>query len=369
VSAANLARAVAAAGALATAALGGGVPAAGAAGLSAAQLAAGADHDCIVGGGAAPRVDWSALRNPILSYPRAGAKDEALVWTDGRWHLLFSYLTDDRSAPGGVRWQIATATSSDLAHWSAPVAWPAQAGSLGVASPDVVRSPSGGFVVTYQSNPSASGQDKLYYRTSADLVHFSAPHPLARALAPTPADRQIDGALAYTGHGVMLGFKASTGGSAQHFEVAWSKSGSLAGPWTLLGRPDITVYDNTVENYEFVGVGGHWDLVATSNLLDQPWIFALSGDPSTPHRWLAWTGGRELAVPAQAWDSGQGVSGVDFEQANSAFLCDARSADGYYYLLYAGSSELSAFGGWGHAAIGIARSTDLVHWQLPGSAG
>ncbi len=336
-----------------------------AAGLSPAQLADGADHACIVGDGGAARVDWSALTDPVLSYPLAGAKDEAVVWSGGRWHMLFSYLTNDPSAPGGVRWDVATATSADLTPWSAPDPWPRQAGTLGVASPDVVRTPAGRFVVTYQSNPSGAGQDKLYYRTSADLEHFSAAHPLAPALAPAAADRQIDAALAFTGHGVILGFKASSADGPQHFEVASSASGSLAGPWTLLGRPDITLYDDTVENYEFVGVGGHWDLVATSNELDQPWLFRLDGDPATPASWLHWSTGRELQVPAEPWDSGQGLTGVGYERDNSAFLCDARSVDGYYYLLYAGSDELSQFGGWGHAAIGIARSTDLVHWQVP----
>ena len=60
------------------------------------------------------------------------------------------------------------------------------------------------------------------------------------------------------------------------------------------------------------------------------------------------------------------MSSVSYEHANSVFLCDARSADGYYYATYAGSRELTAFDGWGHATIGIARSRDLVHWQVPG---
>jgi hypothetical protein len=34
------------------------------------------------------------------------------------------------------------------------------------------------------------------------------------------------------------------------------------------------------------------------------------------------------------------------------------------YLTYAGSTELSAFGGWGHARIGIARSDNLTNWQV-----
>lgn len=233
----------------------------------------------------------------------------------------------------------------------------------------MTRSPSGRFVVTYQSDPGEPGgrQDRLYERTSSDLVHFSAPRPLAHALAPAPGDRMIDGALAWTGHGVILGYKSGVEGGSQAFEVAWSPTGSLAGPWTVVGKPDISVDDGTVENYEFVTVGGHWDLVATSNELDQPWLFSLTGDPATPSGWLRWSAGRQLLVPAAPWDTGEGISSIGFEHANSAFLCDARSVDGYDYLLYAGSSELSQFGGWGHAEIGIARSTDLVHWQVPGT--
>jgi hypothetical protein len=340
-------------------------PVAVAAGLSPEALATGSDHACVVGDASQVKIDWSALTNPVLSYPDAGAKDEAIVWAGGRWHMLFSYLTHDHTAPGGVRWHIATATSSDLTHWSAAHPWPHQSGTVGVASPDVVRTPSGHFVVTYQSNPASSGQDKLYYRTSDDLQRFSAPHPLAASLARAPGDRQIDAALAFTGHGVILGFKTGSVDSDQHFEVARSASGSLAGPWTLIGRPDITLYNDTIENYEFVVAQGHWDLVATSNELDQPWLFQLDGDPATPSSWLHWSTGRELQVPAQPWDSGQGLTGTGYEQDNSAFLCNSQSTDGYYYLLYAGSHELTQFGGWGHAAIGIARSTDLVHWEVP----
>jgi len=148
--------------------------------------------------------------------------------------------------------------------------------------------------------------------------------------------------------------------------VAWSPSGSLAGPWHPVGRPDISLYGDTVENYEFLTIGGRWYLVATSNTLDQPWLFSLSGPASVPSSWLHWTNGRQLQIPAQSWDSGPGLSSVTYEHANSVFLCDARKADGYVYATYAGSDELTQFDGWGHAEIGIARSKDLVHWQVPG---
>jgi hypothetical protein len=340
------------------------------AGLSAQELAAGAGHACIVPGGGTAVVDWARLGNPVLSYPAAGVKDEALIWAGGTWHMLFSEVTADASLPDGVYWDVATATSPDLVHWSAASPWPRQDGVLGVASPDIVRGPDGGYVVTYQSDPGGSGpsgtQARLYYRTSNNLVAWSPPHSLAQSLAPAPADRMIDGAFVFTDHQLLLGFKFSSPDQPDVFEMARSVSGAPRGPWQLVGRPDIEVDNGTIENYEFVVAAGRWRLVATSNNLDQPWLFTLTGDPATTAGWLQWSGGVELNVPAQAFNSGAGISSVDYEHANSAFLCSASSLPGhYYYLLYAGSDELSQFGGWGHAKIGVARSTDLVHWQVP----
>ncbi len=339
-------------------------------GLTTDQLAAGAGHACAPTGGRAPAVDWSALHNPVLAAATGGTKDEAVVWADGHWHLLFSYVTYDPSLPGGIRWDIATATSTDLVHWSAIDPWPAQAGVYGVASPDIVRQPSGTYLVTYQSDPGAlppsSSASRLYYRTSADLRHWSAPRALAHSLAPAPTDRMIDGALVTTGHQLLLGFKYSSPTQPDVFELARSASGGPQGPWLVVGRPDIQVDGGTVENYEFVRVGGLWRLMATSDNLDQPWLFTLAGNPDRARGWLSWSPGRELVVPSQPFNTGPGLSSVDFEHANSSFLCDAGGRPGHFiYLFYAGSDELTQFDGWGHADIGVARSTDLVHWQVP----
>jgi hypothetical protein len=347
--------------------------------LTPSQLAAGAAHDCVTATSGPVTVDWSHVSNPVFSDRRGGVKDEAMVWAGGSWHLLFSFVTDDASLPGGVRWDIATATSGDLVHWSPLTAWRRQPGVLGVASPDVVRDPAGGYLVTYQSDAGsavqtdqasteAGAQDRLFYRTSADLRTWSAPHPLAASLAPAPADRMIDGALVFTGHQLLLGFKYSSPTRPAAFELARSTTGEPQGPWVLVGRPDITVNGDTVENYEFLMLAGRWHLVATSNTLDQPWLFTLAGNPGTAAGWLHWTGGYQLNVPSQAFDRGPGISSLGFEHANSAFICDASSLPGhFYYLFYAGSSELTRFGGWGHAEIGVARSTDLIDWQVPPS--
>ena len=159
--------------------------------------------------GSRPRtIDWSALINPVLSYQNIGVKDQALQWSGGTWHMLFSDMTHTRATPH-VKFDVAIAQSPDLRHWSTP-----RVIATNAASPDIVRDPSGDFVVTYQT------PNGLDYRvsTGASLQHWSPPHPLGRGLA----HRMIDAALAFTGHGVILGFKAGT--TKQHFEIAWAPS-------------------------------------------------------------------------------------------------------------------------------------------------
>lgn len=337
--------------------------------LTKIQLANGADHACIVPGSKPPTIDWSALHNPILSYPNAGVKDQALIWALGKWHMLFSYMTTPPNSPGGVTFNVATATSPNLTTWSAPDPWPTQRGIADAVSPDIVRDPAGDFVATYQGTSAVKGPgyglNKLYYRISSNLISWSKPYSLAHSIAPLPTQTSIDPALAFTGNGVFLGTKITNGTGHAHFEIAWSPSGSLNGPWQLLGRANIVLYNDTVENYEFVLLQGKWHLIATSNILDQPWIFTLAGNPNKAINWLHWTDGYEVKIPSQPFNTGPGLSSLTFEHANSAFLCDAHALDGYYYMTYSASTELTAFGGWGHARIGIARSKNLKTWQVP----
>ena len=136
----------------------------------------------------------------------------------------------------------------------------------------------------------------------------------------------------------------------------------------MVGRPDITVNDDTIENYEFVHAAGRWRLVATSNTFDQPSaLHAGRRIRPPPAGWLHWTDGYQLAVPTPGFDTGPGISDVDFEHANSAYLCDASALSPATTTTWSTRAATSwpAFDGWGHAKIGIARSTDLVHWQVP----
>ena len=308
------------------------------------------------------QIAWGQLRNPILSYPTRGIRDPSIRLVGGRWRLLFTAVTGN--AP---EWSLASSASADLRRWDAPNTW-TQTGVIGLASPDVTLRPDGTYVATYQSDPgetSPPGEDKLWYRTSTDVVHWSAPHRLMPSLHSRPDERLIDSALAWTDRGVFLGYKFGLKDGTQYFEIAWSPSGSLDGPWTYVGRPNITVYGGTIENYEFQRIDGVWTVLATSNNLDRPWLFSLRGNPKDPKGWLDWSAGRELEVPAEQWNFAVGLNSVNYEQSNGAYLCDARRLDGHFYLFYFGTNELTTYGGWGHTSLGMARSTNLITWEVP----
>jgi hypothetical protein len=107
-------------------------------------------------------------------------------------------------------------------------------------------------------------------------------------------------------------------------------------------------------------------VLVTEIPIHRPKLYRLAGDPNDPESWRHWTLVRQLDVPAEAWNGGE-TPGITHETANAAYLCDARRLDGYWYLLYAGSTELATFEGRGHAKIGVARSKDLERWEVPPS--
>jgi hypothetical protein len=288
-------------------------------------------------------------------------KDPALVAARGTWFLLFS-VVDARG-----NWRIGIEHSNDLRTWSPLVRLPHDPAVSGEASPDVERAPDGNYVVTYQSFPNDvhGGMSKLYYRTTSDFVHFSAAQPLGQPLHDAPGDRMIDAALAWTPAGLLLGYKTGVVGSALAFEIARSASGTLQGPWRLVGRPDIRVFGDTIENDQFIRIDGAWKLVATSNQLDRPFLFDLAGNPAQPAAWLRWSPGRQLSIPQEAWNPGTGLTGATYEHANGAYLVDHRRGDGHFYVVYEDAPTMTGFFDQGHGVFAIARSTDLVHLTVP----
>jgi hypothetical protein len=290
------------------------------------------------------RVAWGKLTNPIVAYPDRAVKDMTVRYVDGIWHMFFSYI---REAP--FRFQIGHITSRDLVRWSRVEVWD-DPQTKGLASPEITLLPSGEYVITYNSHTEDVGgaRPKLYYRTTRDFVTYSAPKRLLSNLYTGRGDRLIDAALAATADGYFVAFKEE-----QRFRIAYRALGSLDGGFRELDRPSPRI-----ENYQFLQIDGKWRLLGTA--LEgghRPLLFTLRGDASRRENWSRWDAETELSVPGESWNTR--------ERANSAHLVDHRAVDGFYYLFYAGSTELSRYEGRGHAKIGIARSRDLVRWQVP----
>lgn len=317
-------------------------------------------------------VAWDRMKNPILSYPDAAVKDMSVRLADGRWRILFSYAR----GPEG-RFDMGSVSSHDLVSFSRPQVVPA------LASPEITRDPDGTWLIAAQQydQPKLA---KLRILTTRDFETFSDRRPLAPELAPDaddPKQRVIDAALAHADAGLFLAYKQGDL-VEQSPRIAHSPSGSPEGPWTVLGQPDVGLF----ENYQFFVLDGTWHMLGTTvpdveelvehlELLEQgmtgsenppthrPVLYRLAGDPDVPANWLRWEKVGEIEIPEERWNTFTGDG--DYERSNSAHLCDARPLDGYFYLFYAGSTEVEAFGGTGHAKLGIARSKDLRTWELP----
>ncbi|MGH9026480.1 MAG: hypothetical protein ACRDWD_10270 [Acidimicrobiia bacterium] len=292
-------------------------------------------------------VSWDQARNPVISLPDQALKNETVTVIDGRWYLITSYRFEDERV-GSVLFE-----SDGLATWTQR-----EARLPDDNSPNLTREGGGNYVLTFQS-VDTGGATRLYYRTSPDLVTWSDRRPLFPDAFP--GQRLIDPGLAHTANGLFLMFKRGERDGPQFSEVAWSESGDLDGPWELLGEPDT----KPLEDFQFLVIDGAWHVLGTEiPIVHVPVLYRLVGDPADPESWLHWEEVGRFEIPEESWNEGA-TPGITHETANASFLCDARAADGYFYLFYGGSTELDTFAGRGHAKIGVARSRDLQTWEVP----
>ena len=309
-------------------------------------------HDCIPRDKAEQgdaEVPWKDLKNPVFELDDA-TKDQALRLIDGAWHLFYSDRSPDGSAAVGH------AVSTDLRDWQPERLFE------GMGSPDITRAADDRYVITAQQRDPVNEEiSRIHYRAAPDVEGVWTE---AKRLAPGLYEdqRTIDAGLAHTSQGLFLLFKRGLHTSSeQHDELVWSPSGSLDGPWEYLGEPDLP----WSENFQFLVIGGKWHVLVTTIPIHTPTLFRIVGDPSKPESWLHWKKVRTFKVPEEEWNTGKGAAGITHEVANSAYLCDARRLDGYWYLVYSGSTELTTFDGRGHGTIGISRSKDLKRWEAP----
>jgi hypothetical protein len=108
------------------------------------------------------------------------------------------------------------------------------------------------------------------------------------------------------------------------------------------------------ENCQFLQIDGRRFLLTTSDG-QKPYLYRMKGDGSRQTDWLDWVEGQVLNVPVQHFNT--------LENANAASLFDGRSQDGFFYLLYAGTTEQGSYLGRGWNRLGLARSRDLHGWE------
>ena len=327
-------------------------------------------------------LDWSRLRNPVLSDPDWSLKDACVHYHAGLFHLFTSAFNEERSTVIGITTpDFQTYTKTGLCLTGPELE------AVGICSPNITVAGDRFLLTlnTWGQRPPRLNQ--LYYLESPDLRHWSAPRPLAGNL--TAGHRCIDLALAGA-PGQWIGIWKE--GSRTRIATA----AQLDGDWQFLGTGDL-LFERAMpsrdpkiihENFQFLMLDGVWHLLSTDYPPHHPWLYRRAGDD-----WTHWVDGRRLLIPSErfnsipaalaapkltpCWDNpaaGHIVDGLD----NAAFLCDWRDSDGHFYLLYAGKNEdgrdrfngTASDGPWprGWNKLALARSRDLQTWTVAGLA-
>jgi hypothetical protein len=303
-----------------------------------------------------PSLDWKILSNPVLSYPDWSIKDSAMAYHDHTYYVFFSAFYPKE---GETISHVVEVSTPDFKRFSQPILNfdGKEDGWIGMCSPDV-QLLNGQYVMTFNSWGDKPGKpNELFYMTSPDLVHWSKRQTLALNLTGT--NRVIDAALGAADGGYYLIWKEGSPHGKMKPRLAFGKS--LEGPFDYVGDgyPSLLMAngkDNglTHENYEFIHGDGKWYLLTTDYTPEALYLYTL--EPGS--RWLKWTRGYRLDTPQESFNTDN--------RDNAAAIYKARQEDGYYYLIYAGRTEGQAFARRGWNQLGLARSTDLIHWSPAG---
>jgi len=287
-------------------------------------------------------IPWNELKNPIYSQEGWSVKDACMIEKDGMFYLFFSafYWEDgqERSHVVGVK-------SPDFRSWSEPLFnWRGKEdGWLGMCSPNIIFV-QGTYYLTYNSWGDKPGQpNQLFYARSSDLEHWEHHLPLAQNL--TGGTRAIDAAVIYAAPKYYLIWK-----EIQTAQIACCER--MDGNWIRIGQST----DYWQENAHFIRMDGKYHLVLTARG-QLTAIAPMLADGSQDEHWTQWGDFRVFDVPRESFNT--------HEAANAGFLADWRDKDGFFYLLYAGTTEGHSHARRGDNRLGLARSRDLLHWQAP----
>lgn len=287
---------------------------------------------------AAKLVPWDTLRGPLIDRPGESLSDVTVRFTVGQWHLFASRLT---VATG--RRDVVHLVSVDTTRWTVAGALDVPS-AAGLVTPDLTRDDDGRFLLTATEVPSDGERPFTWAWRSDDLVTWGSREALDPAVG-TGLD--LTTTAVTLGHAERGLVALSTGDGFPMVAVA--RSGEIGGAWIPAGTgPALTLA-------RFLRLQDTWSVLGSQPVGGAPAIATLTGDQDKLAGWVSWSTPRGLDIPAQAWNAGVHATGGS--------LCDARGIDGYAYLFFAGSDTTDLLVG--HGVIGLARSRDLIAWELP----
>ncbi len=288
------------------------------------------------------------MPNPFLDRePLVSLRDPAAVFHDGVCHCFHTAVEGE---VGAYRLFVDVTESPDLVRWSAPRRLTAAGPNF--SSPGNVLRMKDQWVLCVQSYPTRPGESygsdesRLWTMRSADLAHWEEPRllqPLGCQAAWANSRRQIDPYLLehdgqfwcfYKSEG-KLGLLVSPDG--QEWQEASPQRPILSDAQTPDGA--------SVENPCVVRFGDE---------------FVLFFAPCRPGRGIGtarssdlfhWRDVRYLDFPALPWASGG---------PTAAMVLETRDERGRWTMFFHGDRQ-----GPHGAALGLAWSDDLVHWQCP----
>lgn len=294
-------------------------------------------------------IDWSGIANPFLDLsPRVYARDPLLHYQDGVFRCFHT-----AAQKHGENYQLCldVTHSTDLVDWTNPRRLTTS--ELGFSSPgSITRIGGEEWVMSVQSYPIPPGQRhadesaRLWLMRSSDLDRWTDPQPICPEGAQvdwTDSHRQIDPCLVeHDGHfwcfyktGGQLGLLVSED------LVDWTE----ASPDRPVLSSDDTPDGATVENPCIVRNGGEFVMFFAPCRRGRGIGVARSDDL------LHWRDVRCLEFPDLPWAEGG---------PTAAMVLDLQDICGEWVMVFHGERP-----GPHAAALGIAHSPDLEHWNVP----
>ena len=335
-------------------------------------------------------IDWRLLRNPIYFKEGWSVKDACMVTRNDIFFIFFSAFYHER---GRERSHIIGIKTRDWKVFSEPFLEldGRDGGWTGMCSPNITSVQHGNnqieYYMTFNSwghkHPNG-GKNSLFGMKSVDLEHWTKIFPIGRNINSTIP--KIDIAV-HPANGKFYLIWKEMAPNRNNWKVKLKKSllrnkkerfaYRKSRRWTMVGTTrdlagDIDLIDGgrarfymedgqeskkIQENYQMLHIDGYWYLLSSDYSPKVASLYRMEKDGTRDEHWLTWINGYDLDIPIESFNTNH--------VANAPYIADWRRFDGHFYIIYAGRKENNSHAGRGNNKLGLARSDDLIHWEVP----